>query len=165
MFAVFKAGGHQYRVNQDDVIVVNSLAGEVGDTVVFSDVLMTATAMGSPLVAGASVAGEIVEHKRGDKVIAFKKRRSQNSKRRRGHRQHLTVVRIAEILLDGAKPSGKKAAPKKAKDESAEGEAAAAAPKAAPKKAPADAGGAGKAEAKKAAPKAAPKKAPAKPKA
>lgn len=108
MFAVFKTGGKQYRANPNDTLVIDNLPGEVGDMVVFSEVLMVGATLGAPLVAGASVAGEIVEQKRGDKVIAFKKRRRQNSKRRRGHRQHLTVVRIAEILLDGAKPSGQK---------------------------------------------------------
>ena len=98
--------------------------------------------LGSPLVAGASVAGEIVEHRRSATILVFKKRRRQNSKRSRGHRQQHTVVRITEILTDGKESSKKAAAPKKAKAEKVEGEAPAAkpkraAPKAAAKKAPA----------------------------
>jgi large subunit ribosomal protein L21 len=109
MFAVIKTGGKQYRVAPDEVLTVEKLAGSIGDTVVFPEILMVGgeagVTLGSPLVAGASVAGQVVEQLRDDKVIAFKKRRRQNSKRRRGHRQHLTVVRIAEILTDGAQPS------------------------------------------------------------
>ncbi len=109
MFAVIKTGGKQYRVAPDEVLTVEKLAGSVGDTVVFPEILMVGgeagVTLGSPLVAGASVAGEVVEQVRDDKVIAFKNRRRQNSKRRRGHRQHLTLVRIAEILTDGAQPS------------------------------------------------------------
>jgi large subunit ribosomal protein L21 len=109
MFAVIKTGGKQYRVAPDEVLSVEKLPGSVGDTVVFPEILMVGgdagVTLGSPLVTGASVAAQVVEQVRDDKVIAFKKRRRQNSKRRRGHRQHLTVVRIAEILMDGAKPS------------------------------------------------------------
>jgi large subunit ribosomal protein L21 len=109
MFAVIKTGGKQYRVNTDDRLTVEKVEGAVGETVVFPEILMVGgdagLSMGAPFVAGASVAAEIVEQMRDDKVIAFKKRRRQNSKRRRGHRQHLTVVRIAEILTDGATPS------------------------------------------------------------
>ena len=109
MFAVIKTGGKQYRVNPNDVLRVEKIEGAVGDTVVFPEILMVGgdagVTLGSPLITGASVAAEVVEQMRDDKVIAFKKRRRQNSKRKRGHRQHLTVVRIAEILTDGAKPS------------------------------------------------------------
>jgi large subunit ribosomal protein L21 len=109
MFAVIKTGGKQYRVAPDEVLSVEKLPGSIGDTVVFPEILMVGgdagVTLGSPLVTGASVAAQVVEQVRDDKVIAFKKRRRQNSKRRRGHRQHLTVVRIAEILMDGAKPS------------------------------------------------------------
>jgi len=109
MFAIIKTGGKQYRVNTDDRLTVEKVEGAVGETVVFPEILMVGgdagLSMGAPFVAGASVAAEIVEQMRDDKVIAFKKRRRQNSKRRRGHRQHLTVVRIAEILTDGATPS------------------------------------------------------------
>jgi large subunit ribosomal protein L21 len=107
MFAVIKTGGKQYRVTADETITVMSLAGEPGETVTFGDVLMLtkddATEFGAPLVQGASVTGTIVEHKRGPKVISFKKRRRKNSKRKRGHRQDLTVVRITDVLSDGAK--------------------------------------------------------------
>ncbi|MBX3537045.1 MAG: 50S ribosomal protein L21 [Chelatococcus sp.] len=118
MFAVIKTGGKQYRVAAADVITIERLAGEPGDIIAFSDVLMLGngetTEVGAPFVAGATVAGELVEQSRGDKVIAFKKRRRQNSKRKRGHRQDLTVVRITEILTGGAKPSAKVAAAKPA---------------------------------------------------
>ncbi|WP_025198595.1 50S ribosomal protein L21, partial [Brucella melitensis] len=104
----------------------------------FAEVLMVGSTIGAPTVAGALVTAEVVEQGRGRKVIAFKKRRRQNSKRTRGHRQELTTIRISEILTDGAKPS-KKAAEKKApKADAAEGEAAKP-KKAAPKKAAAKA--------------------------
>jgi large subunit ribosomal protein L21 len=133
MFAVIKTGGKQYRVAAEDKINVMTVAGEAGDIVTFSDVLMLvdgeATTFGAPFVAGASVAAEIVAHGRGPKVIAFKKRRRQNSKRKRGHRQDLTLVRITEILTGGAKaaPAGKAAAPVAAAADSAGIAAAAAA--------------------------------------
>lgn len=117
MYAVIKTGGKQYKVAADDTITIEKLEAAAGETVVFSEVLMLGAAagvtVGAPFVAGASVAGEVVEQARGPKVISFKKRRRQNSKRKRGHRQDLTVVRISEILTDGASPS-KAAAPKKA---------------------------------------------------
>ena len=101
MFAVIKTGGKQYRVAANDVITVATLAGEPGAAVTFDQVLMVtndgSTQLGAPLVEGVSVAGEVVEHTRGEKVIAFKKRRRQNSRRKRGHRQDYTVVRITEI--------------------------------------------------------------------
>ncbi|WP_294540040.1 50S ribosomal protein L21 [uncultured Rhodoblastus sp.] len=102
MFAVIKTGGKQYRVAADEQITIMSLAGEAGETVTFSDVLLVdndgATQLGAPFVAGASVTAEIVEQTRGPKVISFKKRRRKNSKRKRGHRQDLTVVRIVEVF-------------------------------------------------------------------
>ena len=102
MFAVIKTGGKQYRVAADEQITIMSLAGEAGETVTFNDVLLVdndgATRLGAPFVAGASVKAEIVEQTRGPKVIAFKKRRRQNSKRKRGHRQDLTIVRITEVV-------------------------------------------------------------------
>jgi len=125
MFAVIKTGGKQYRVAANDLIKVEKVAGEAGDIVEFAEVLMVGSTIGAPVVAGALVTAEVVEQGRARKVIAFKKRRRQNSKRTRGHRQELTTIRISEILTDGAKPS-KKAAEKKA-------------PKAAPKKAAAKA--------------------------
>ena len=109
MFAVLKTGGKQYKVAKNDVIEIERLPGEAGQQVVFDQVLMlgdgaTATA-GAPLIAGASVAGTLIEQSRADKVIIFKKRRRHNYRRKRGHRQQLSVVRIDEILTDGAKPA------------------------------------------------------------
>ena len=118
MFAVIKTGGKQYRVAADDVITVEKLAGEPGDVVAFESVLMVGegadATIGTPTVEGATVAGEVVDQTRGPKLIAFKKRRRKNSRRKRGHRQHLTMVKITEILTGGAKPkaAAKKAAPK-----------------------------------------------------
>ncbi|MCF4126553.1 50S ribosomal protein L21 [Methylobacterium sp. SyP6R] len=102
MFAVIKTGGKQYRVAANDVITIEKLEGEAGTAVTFGDVLLFtdgagATQVGAPLVSGVSVAGEIVKQARGPKVIAFKKRRRQNSRRKRGHRQDLTVVRVTGI--------------------------------------------------------------------
>lgn len=119
MFAVIKTGGKQYRVAANDVIKIEKVAGEAGDVVEFVEVLLVGegenATLGAPLVAGAVVTAEVVEQGRAKKVIAFKKRRRQNSKRTRGHRQELTTIRISEILTGGAKPSAKaKAAPKKA---------------------------------------------------
>jgi large subunit ribosomal protein L21 len=98
MFAVIKTGGKQYSVTAEDTITVMALAGNPGDAITFDTVLMVAgdgePTFGAPFVAGATVAGEIVEQKRGPKVLSFKKRRRQNSKRKRGHRQDLTLVKI-----------------------------------------------------------------------
>jgi large subunit ribosomal protein L21 len=109
MFAVIKTGGKQYRVAAGDTITVEKLTGEPGEVVAFDQVLMlvdgTTTQLGAPAVAGATVAGELVEQTRGAKVIAFKKRRRKNSRRKRGHRQDLTIVKITEILTGGAKPA------------------------------------------------------------
>jgi len=114
MFAVIKAGGKQYKVAADDKITVMALEGEAGAQVTFAEVLALfdgeKSDIGAPRVAGASVAGEIVEQTRGPKVIAFKKRRRKNSRRKRGHRQDLTIVRITQILTDGAKPEKAKSA-------------------------------------------------------
>ena len=111
MFAVIKTGGKQYRVAAGDSITVMYLAGEPGDSIVFDNVLMVgdgaSTDIGAPLVAGASVAAEIANQARSRKIIAFKKRRRKYSKRKRGHKQDLTIVQINEILTGGAKPSGK----------------------------------------------------------
>lgn len=120
MFAVLKTGGKQYKVAKDDVIHVERLTGEAGAQVLFDQILLvgegaSATA-GSPLVAGATVAATVLEHVLAEKVIIFKKRRRHNYRRKRGHRQPLSLVRIDEILTDGAKPSPRKeAAPKPAK--------------------------------------------------
>ena len=106
MFAVIKTGGKQHKVAAEDKISIMALPGEPGDKVTFDNVLMLVdgddVTVGAPFVAGATVAAEIVEHERGPKVIAFKKRRRKNSKRKRGHRQDLTVVRIIEIAAGGA---------------------------------------------------------------
>ena len=115
MFAVIKTGGKQYRVAAEDTITVAKLTGEPGQSVTFDQVLMLSNdngvEVGAPLVSGVTVTATVVEHTRGEKVIAFKKRRRQNSRRKRGHRQDYTVVRITEILSGGAKP--KNAAAKK----------------------------------------------------
>src|SRR5262249_4218692 len=108
MFAVIKTGGKQYRVAEKDVITIDKVKGAPGDLVEFGEVLVVGgdnVTIGTPTVAGASVAGEVVEQTRGAKVIAFKKRRRKNSRRKRGHRQELSVIRITEILTDGRKPS------------------------------------------------------------
>ena len=114
MFAVIKTGGKQYRVAANDLLKVEKLAGNPGDIIEFSQVLAVGdgdqATIGAPLVVGATVTAEVVEQGRHATVIAFKKRRRQNSRRTRGHRQHETTVRIDEILTDGAKPSKKKAA-------------------------------------------------------
>ncbi len=122
MFAVIKTGGKQYKVAADDVIQIEKLGSAPSEQVVFENVLMVGNdadvTVGAPLVEGASVVGELVENKRGRKIIIFKKRRRQNSRRKNGHRQEFSVVKITDILTGGAKPKAakKKAAPKKAKE-------------------------------------------------
>jgi large subunit ribosomal protein L21 len=102
MFAVIKTGGKQYRVAANDVLTVEKLDGEAGSELEFGEVLMIAGAgepkIGTPIVAGAKVLAELVEQTRGPKLIAFKKRRRKNSRRKKGHRQDLTRVRIKEII-------------------------------------------------------------------
>jgi large subunit ribosomal protein L21 len=108
MFAVIKTGGRQYRVVPDDVLEIGKIAGDVGSIVQLGEVLVLGgdtPTLGMPTVAGASVAAEVLLHKRGPKVIAFKKRRRKNSRRKRGYRDEITVLRITEILADNAKPS------------------------------------------------------------
>jgi large subunit ribosomal protein L21 len=108
MFAVIKTGGRQYRVAPDDVLEIGKIEGEVGTIVQLAEVLVVGgdtPTLGLPTVAGASVAAEVLDHKRGAKVISFKKRRRKNSRRKRGYRDELTVVRVTEILTDNAKPS------------------------------------------------------------
>jgi large subunit ribosomal protein L21 len=138
MFAVIKTGGKQYRVAADDLLKVEKVAGEAGDIIEFPHVLVVGegedVTLGAPFIDGASVAAEVVEQGRGKKVIAFKKRRRQNSRRTRGHRQLLTTVRISEILTGGAKPSKKPAAKKDAAPKKADDKPAAK-KEAAPKKA------------------------------
>ncbi|MFD2234043.1 50S ribosomal protein L21 [Phaeospirillum tilakii] len=97
MFAVIQTGGKQYKVAKDDVIRVEKLAGEAGGQVVLDQVLMVGEKIGAPLVAGASVTATVVAQARGEKVIIFKKRRRQNSRRKNGHRQDLTILRITDI--------------------------------------------------------------------
>ncbi len=131
MYAVVKTGGKQYRVSKDDILKVERLPGEAGDVVTLEDVLMVAdgadVTVGAPKVDGASVAAEILEQKRDRKIIVFKKRRRQNYRRKNGHRQHLTVLKVTDILTGGAKPkpAAKKAAPKAEKKEEPKAAAAA----------------------------------------
>ncbi len=105
MFAVVRTGGKQYKVAKDDVIAVEKLAGEPGETIELGEVLMlgdgASVSTGAPLVAGASVSAELVEHRRADKIIVFKKKRRHNYRRKNGHRQHQTVLRITEIRPGG----------------------------------------------------------------
>jgi large subunit ribosomal protein L21 len=102
MYAVIKTGGKQYRVTADDVLTIERIAGDAGSTVEFTEVLMLSGSgepkLGLPMVSGAKVMAEVVEHGRGPKLIAFKKRRRKNSRRKRGHRQDQTTVRIKEII-------------------------------------------------------------------
>src|ERR1700758_3221451 len=108
MFAVIKTGGRQYRVAPDDVLEIGKIEGQVGTIVQLGEVLVLGRdtpVLGTPTVPGASVAAEVLQHKRGAKVIAFKKRGRKNSRRKRGYRDELTVLRITEILADDAKPS------------------------------------------------------------
>jgi large subunit ribosomal protein L21 len=107
MFAVLKTGGKQYRVAANQILTVEKLAAEAGETVEFSEILMFGgddLKVGAPFVAGATVKAEVLEQLRGEKVISFKKRRRKHSsQRKRGHRQYLTRVRITDILGGGAK--------------------------------------------------------------
>jgi large subunit ribosomal protein L21 len=139
MFAVFKTGGKQYRVAAEDVIKVGKVKGEPGEIVEFGEVLVVGgdnLSLGAPTVAGATVAAEVLEQARGPKIIAFKKRRRKNSRRKIGHRQEFTLLRITEILTEGKKPS-KQAQPrvKRTAKPKAAAEAADATPEAAANKA------------------------------
>ena len=163
MFAVIRTGGKQYRVAPNDVIEVEKVSGGAGDIIEFGEVLMLggdSPELGVPLVKGATVVAEVLAQKRGPKIIVFKKKRRKNYRRKAGHRQHLTAVRITEILTGGAKPSKTKAEarPKSDKPKAPAREPAAQkkpAKKAPAKKAPAkQAPPAKKAPAKKAAAKA-----------
>ena len=114
MFAVIRTGGKQYRVAAEDMLKVDKVKGSPGEIVQFGEVLVVGgdnVTLGQPTIAGASVAAEVLEQGRGPKIIAFKKRRRKNSRRKRGHRQEFTLVRVTEILTDGAKPT-KTARPK-----------------------------------------------------
>ncbi|MFY9602629.1 MAG: 50S ribosomal protein L21 [Pseudolabrys sp.] len=129
MFAVIKTGGKQYRVAAEDVIRVGRVNGQPGEIVEFGEVLVLGgdtPQLGTPTISGATVAGEVLQHTRGDKVIAFKKRRRKNSRRKRGYRHEFSVIRITEILTGGAKPS-KTAAPRPKREPKPKAEAAPAA--------------------------------------
>ncbi len=132
MYAVIKTGGKQYKVATDDLIAVEKLAGKAGDKVVIGDVLMLSgskgdgsdAVVGTPMIEGASVAAEVVEQGRGDKIIVFKKKRRHNYRRKKGHRQSLTTLRILEILENGkAIAKAEKKAATKAKAKTAKEEA------------------------------------------
>ena len=114
MFAVMKTGGKQYKVQAGDMLRVEKLAADAGETVQFNDILMLggdSVTVGAPLVAGAAVQAEVIDQIKGDKVIHFvKRRRKHSSQRTKGHRQKLTLVRVTEILASGADASGVKAA-------------------------------------------------------
>jgi large subunit ribosomal protein L21 len=129
MFAVIRTGGKQYRVAPNDIIKIEKIAGEPGDIVELGEVLLLggdSPKTGSPTVSGALVAAEVLEQTRGDKITVFKKKRRKNYRRKKGHRQALTLLRITEILTDGKKPSKTKAerpAPKKAEAKAPKAEA------------------------------------------
>ena len=114
MFAVIRTGGKQYRVAPNDIIEVEKIAGRPGDIIELAEVLLLGgdkgPQTGSPTISGALVAAEVIEQRRGDKIVVFKKKRRSTYRRKNGHRQELTALRITEILTDGKKPS--KAAPK-----------------------------------------------------
>ncbi|MXU66236.1 50S ribosomal protein L21 [Oceanomicrobium pacificus] len=135
MFAVLKTGGKQYKVAKDEILTVEKLAADAGETVQFNEVLMLGgdkVTVGAPFVDGAAVQAEILDQTRGPKTISFvKRRRKHSSQRKKGHRQHLTVIKVTDILASGAEKSGVKAA----LGASSAPVAAAAPKKAAPKKA------------------------------
>ena len=121
MFAIIRTGGKQYRVKPNDVLKVEKLEGAAGDTITFDEILAVGsdagTTIGAPLVAGATVSTTVIAQDRLDKIIIFKKRRRQNSRRKNGHRQHVTVLRVSGIMADGhqdhdkADPTAAEAAP------------------------------------------------------
>jgi large subunit ribosomal protein L21 len=115
MFAVIRTGGKQYRVTPNALLKVEKLDAEAGGTVTFNDVLAVGVdgnlTLGSPVVADASVTATVIAQDRLDKVIIFKKRRRQNSRRRNGHRQHVTVLRVAGINANGQTYTQAAAAP------------------------------------------------------
>ena len=111
MFAVLKTGGKQYRVQAGDVLRVEKLNAEAGDKVQFNDVLMIGATVGAPLVAGAAVQAEVIDTIKADKVITYvKRRRKHSSQRTKGHRQHLTLLRVTDVLASGAEATGVMAA-------------------------------------------------------
>ena len=137
MFAVIKTGGKQYKVAKNDIIKIEKIAADAGDIVAIEDVLMVGdgkdVTVGSPLVEGATIAAEVLEQGRGTKIIVFKKRRRQNSRRRNGHRQDLTVLKITDILTGGKKVAVTKKAEKAETPKKAEPKKAAPKAKAEPK--------------------------------
>jgi len=160
MYAVVKTGGKQYRVAKDDVLTIEKLDGEAGAVIELEQVLAIndgkGLTIGTPMIDGARVAATVLEQKKGEKVLIFKKKRRQNYRRTKGHRQQLTVIRISDILAKGQKAVAAKAAPATDADAPA---------KKAPAKAKAKAPAKAKAKAKapaKAKPKTAAKKTPAK---
>ena len=111
MFAVLKTGGKQYKVASGDVLRVEKLAAKAGDKVQFNEILMVGSTVGAPLVSGAGVQAEVIDQIKGEKTVNFvKRRRKHGSQRKKGHRQQLTLVRIADILETGADKSGVMAA-------------------------------------------------------
>jgi len=157
MFAVIRTGGKQYRVAPNDIIEVEKIAGQPGDIIELAEVLLLGgdkgPQTGSPTISGALVAAEVIEQKRADKIIVFKKKRRSTYRRKNGHRQELTALRITEILTDGKKPSKAAAKPEAKKAEQA--------PKAKTEAKPAAKKVEAKPAAKKPAARAAAKKAPA----
>lgn len=126
MFAVIKTGGKQYKVTKDDIITVEKLSGSAGEKIQFGDVLMVTmsqdgsdTVIGTPFIDGASVSAEVVEQTRGDKIIIFKKKRRQGYRRKNGHQQDLTKIKILEINAKGSKKATATAETAKAKTETA----------------------------------------------
>jgi large subunit ribosomal protein L21 len=115
MFAVIRTGGKQYRVAPNDIIEIEKIAGKPGDIIELSEVILLGgdggPKTGSPTIAGALVAAEVIEQRRADKITVFKKKRRANYRRKKGHRQALTALRITEILTDGHKPSKLSAKP------------------------------------------------------
>jgi large subunit ribosomal protein L21 len=111
MFAVLKTGGKQYKVQAGDVLRVEKLDAVAGEKIQFNDILMVGTTVGAPLVEGAAVQAEVIDQIKGEKTIHYvKRRRKHSSQRTKGHRQHLTLVRVTEVLEKGADKSGVKAA-------------------------------------------------------
>ena len=123
MFAVIKTGGKQYKVAKDDVVRIEKLDAKTGSKVAFDDVLMVgntdAQTIGTPLVPGASVASTVMEQTRDPKILVFKRKRRQGYRRLKGHRQHVTLVKITDILTGGKKPSNAKKAAADIKDDAA----------------------------------------------
>ncbi len=141
MFAVIKTGGKQYKVAENDEIIIEKLDAEAGDEVTFENVLILGAdgqaMIGTPVVEGACVLGEVTDQRKGAKVMIMKKRQRSTYRRKKGHRQHETVVKITSILADATKATKKKAAKPKKADATPETVTQTAPPAAEPKKAPA----------------------------